>query len=196
MISLRKYWEPRAKDGVVLLSKADRGKFDGPKKPSSVYGEILEEGMDAILAELPRNEGTFIDLGSGKGHLPAYVGLNYGYSRSIGIELSTVRCEIGREIIKTVPHDLSNVEYHNDDFMNFDFTRFDTLFTNNCAFTNEFGSNFIRKINREIKVGAFFICNQWVPDMSQIPRLEPYANIKVASSWMNNCPIYIFEATH
>ena len=191
-VSLTKYWDPKFKG--VSLNEKDRQRFDATGS-NWVYGEVTETGIQQMMDLVPRHQGTFVDLGSGRGNICCYVYLNYGYDLSVGVELSEGRWQLSEEITRlaTEEHDLSGVQFIKEDLFDHDLSTTNTVFSNNIAFGNENNHKLYQKFDRELPQGAFIILTRWIPDTTLYPRIELHGRATVETSWMDNCPLYVYQ---
>lgn len=194
MISLKKHWVPKPKGEVIIRDKSEKEQF-AEIGSSWVYGEILEEGIDQMIDALPEHgKGLFIDLGSGRGNICAYVYVNHGFENCVGIELSKTRWELSNgiksEAIKE--HDLSGVEYLNQDLYDCDISDADVVFANDLAFSTTASFQLINKINDEAKSGSFYMTTKRIPVPESLTRMKKVARVDVLASWMKNCPVYVY----
>ena len=193
MITLSQFWTPKFTD--IRLSSADFERF---KDVSTgwVYGEITEQGIEEMLSPIPNHKGKFVDLGSGRGNICAYVYLNYGYEECVGIELSEQRWSISEEIKKLAikEHELSGVSFLHQDLFTYDLSDADVVFSNNIAFGNGGNAKLHEKFNAELKSGAFVVLTRLIADNSICPRMKKVVRTKAHTSWMDACPIHIYQA--
>ena len=196
MTSLKKYWIPKPQGEVVI--KSAREKADFLKVGSSwIYGEILEEGIDIMVECLPEHgKGLFIDLGSGRGNVCAYLHVRHGFESCVGVELSETRWLLSNEIKKqaSVEHDLSGVSFFNQDLYAYDISTADVLFANSLAFDSVATGRLQRKIHDEVKSGCVYVTTKRIYGLDDLPRLKKWGETRVKASWMDLCPLHIYVA--
>lgn len=160
-----------------------------------VYGEVTEQGVISMMESVPKKDGVFVDLGSGRGLIPAYLSVNYNFHECYGVELSERRHNLAVEIqnLASKKYDLSKVRLINQNLFDYDLSNADVIFTNNLAFGNEANSRLFSKVQREAKDGSYFICNRQPFDLTPYPRYSIVATTQVQTSWMEACPLHIFR---
>ncbi len=171
------------------LSTLGRGELTLPHK-AFTYGEISPEAFYKILERVPAEKtGIFYDLGSGTGKAIILSHLLFNFSRSVGvvflIPLHRATLEIIERYEKEFRPLLPNkkkgftVESVWEDFLKYDFSDGDVVFTHSTCFPDELWEKLVRKFE-ELKKGTFVIT---VTKTITSSKLRSYSSKEYGMNW-------------
>lgn len=148
------------------LSTQGRAQITSGSK-AFTYGEINPEAFYKILKEVVSpSQQVFYDLGSGTGKAVILATLLFDFQKSIGIEYleplekaaEGVLARYKREIEPTLPDKKQKQEavFVNEDFLQYDFSDGDIIFTHSTCFPEELWTALIKKCE-QLKKGTVLI---------------------------------------
>ena len=112
------------------------------------YGEVTPEGFSKILSDADaKSGGKFCDLGSGTGKAVVLASLFGNFSKLVGIEIikdlyessKNILARFDPEVRPILPIDRQNqvIDFVNSDFLEYDFSDADVVFTHSTCFYDE-----------------------------------------------------------
>ncbi|OGK25231.1 hypothetical protein A3C25_04265 [Candidatus Roizmanbacteria bacterium RIFCSPHIGHO2_02_FULL_38_11] len=133
-------------DGYDISSKARKNLPYASK--AHTYGEVTPEGFDKILKDAEtKSGGVFYDLGSGTGKAVILASLFGNFSKLVGIEIikglyhtsKNILARFDPEVKPILPLEKQKqtIKFINSDFLEFDFSDADVVFTHSTCFYDE-----------------------------------------------------------
>lgn len=131
---------------------------------SLTYGEVVPESFHTIISQIEPKEGEiFYDLGSGTGKAVILASLFFRFSKVFGLEKLEDLWKCSRDVLQRfetefkglLPKDAqtSIIDFINEDFLEYDFSDADIVFTHSTCFSEELMENVKRRLER-LKKGA------------------------------------------
>ena len=189
--SLAAYWANLAEAHSIPQNERDKIYGTGC---TSVYGEITEKGIIRLMDEIPFRRGKFVDLGSGRGNVVAFVAYNYNFDRCYGVEMSEKRHRMAEKILLDVSANvkgMDKVSLECGDLFDFDLSDMDVVFCDNLVFNEEGINRLFEKACKEMKEGSFMVSMKLAP--SRFAPLQRVTRITVLTSWSEQCPIFVYR---
>jgi SAM-dependent methyltransferase len=129
------------------------------------YGEVLFESFSEILHDaVPRTGEIFYDLGSGTGKAVLIANLLFPFSKTVGIELLKDINDVALEVAKrfdsefkqvvSVEKKLPKLHYIQGDFLSYDFSDADIIFSHCTCHPDELMRVFSKWCDELLKIGA------------------------------------------
>jgi hypothetical protein len=172
---------------------------DGNSLNNTTYGEMNYEGIDIINKKLniSNSFNTFIDIGSGRGKLVLWYGMEPGITKSIGIELVESRHKDAIELKEKLSDaKLSKtVEFINGDFMNIKFSSMlnpDSkvlIWMSNLCFPPSITDKIFGKIANEFSKDTIICCSK----ITSEPKVSLIDEINIPMSWTKNSTVYVYK---
>ncbi len=160
----------------------------------ATYGEITQQGIAAFMSEIPFRCGNFVDLGSGRGNVAAYVAHTFNFDQCYAVEMSETRHKIAERILSEAKRSLPRLErvcLLCADLFSFDLSNIDVAFSDNLMFDEAGIKKMFDKVTTEMKPGSFFISVKAAP--KGFDHLSLVRHLYVEASWSDQCPIYVYR---
>ncbi len=132
-------------DGYAISSRARKNISYASK--AHTYGEVTPEGISQILKDAGTSEGVFYDLGSGTGKGVVLASFFGNFSKMIGIEVLQELYDTSKNILKhyeetvrpILPESKKQqiINFINADFLEYDLTDADFIFSHSTCFLDE-----------------------------------------------------------
>ena len=185
MKSLAAYWTSDLRDAAVIPSAETQAVNESGG--AAVYGEVTESGIMDFMDEVPFRHGNFVDLGSGRANVVAFVAANYGFTKCYGIEMSEARHRMAEKILLDVSANhirgMERVHLQCGDLFDFNLFDMNVVFSDNLLFEDAGLHRMFCKVSDEMAPNTFFITARPAPD--GFPRLCLEASLRVRTSWLS-----------
>ena len=164
---------------------------------STTYGEIMSSGMSKI-ADIANTEDItiFMDMGSGIGKAVIMAKL-YGFERSIGIEVVTIRHNQALSLTEKLPDRLQHgIELYNLDIFNFDFSGINkpmAIFASNILWSKVTTKDMFTMIAKRCKIGTLVFVSQFDFHEDDKAVFEKYAIVSLPMSWDWQSVVYVYQ---
>lgn len=149
--------------------------YDGSEK--FAYGEITKKGTEDIYKWIKANfdnheDIVFYDIGSGHGKMIIHLSLISNFKKLIGIELSELRYKYCLDILSQIGS-LDNVEFINDDVLNYDLSDATVVFMNDALMSQDL----IHSVFSKLQKGTIVIS-------IEENNFKPHGTLELEVSWM------------
>lgn len=151
------------KNKTVIKSKVH--KHNKTVKYNTTYGEMEEEGIQKLYRHLLKTFSfhCFMDLGSGKGKVCAYMAKQPEIKSVLGVELVKERHIEATELIKTLNESKKVILLQNDIFK-VSLKKYNDsntfIWISSLCFPQDVVNNIFKKIKRELKAGTIVCCSK------------------------------------
>lgn len=183
-------------DGYGEISNKDEKRIKEVKS-SSVYGEITTSAAQKLIDYMDLGKkDVFYDLGSGVGRLVLHTALSSNAKKIVGIELSSARHKIAKEVLKIAQKErlvkCQNVEYWCSDILRRRLDDATFVYTCSTAFPDRFFRKLVKRLSI-LKTGVKFISLTDIDWESKY--FKQIDQLKLDMSWQKRTPVFVYERT-
>lgn len=154
------------------------------------YGEVIPDQFHQILSFVkPKPNEVFYDLGSGLGKPTFLASMLFDFSKATGIELLADLWQVSEKVLERFEKDIrpglderkkaQTIDFVNENFLDYDFSDGDIIFTHSTCFSFETLEKLARKVER-LKQGARIIT---ITKTIESPFLQLLGNGEFLMNW-------------
>lgn len=176
-------------NGYTINSKQEKQMTKTGNPPT--YGEVEYQGLVQMLQGLKTNGKIFCDLGSGIGKIVIQAAYNYGFKKSIGVELSVDRHNRAVQAYKKI-RDIgvrNKIRFYNMNLLNIDLTKMDIIYISNLCFPAKLLTDVGIKFDRELKPGCIVVSSKRFPTRKG----KVVKEFMIKMSWSNRSPVVMYK---
>ena len=156
---------------------------------NTIYGEMTYKGIQKLYRQFGSGLRSFLDVGSGNGHLCLYMNDRSDIKKSVGIELVNERFEFAENLKEKLRK--KDVSFINGSVLDIDLK---TLFNepvfvwwSNLCFDKENVDKISEKLFKELPQGSVLCCSQ------QVGSREFETTTEVEMTWDKKSNVYIYK---
>lgn len=173
----------------IKKTSIDTTKFTD-KKYSSTYGELTLNGYNELRNHFPntKSKNNFMDLGSGNGKVPIMVSFEDNFHLSDGVELSTERYNIAKNLKNKVMKNSNKIHYYNKDLFDINLQKYNVIYTSNLCFNDQTNLKIAEKLSKELNDGSYIFSSKPLNHK----KLKFQKQIKVEMTWNKNHLLHMY----